>query len=127
MKKILTSIILTFVLITGLTISPYALETSDFHEDVTVNFKEDSIFTDAEKEIITNYFKSGNDGQAETHGLTCTLFGHDYKEEYITAITHKVYDNIPRCVEEVYEVNICTRCSHTESRRIGLSRINCCP
>lgn len=125
MKKALLTIILTLVLVTGLTVSPYALENA--HDGVTVVFNEDSIFTDAEKEIIIDYFNSENNEQAEPYGLTCTLFGHDYKDESVYTITHKVYDTAPRCVKEDYYVQVCTRCSHTESQRVDVMRIFCCP
>ena len=64
---------------------------------------------------------------ATTYGLWCTLFGHSYESHMASKITHCVYDTAPRCLEENYEVQVCTRCEDTVSELISSYYIFCCP
>lgn len=94
---------------------------------IEVIFDENSIFTEEEKQIIEASFLENGDGNPTTpYGVMCTLFGHDYKTETITIIRHKVYANAPRCVKELYDTKICSRCSDTNSTLIDSWTIDCC-
>lgn len=51
-----------------------------------VVFDSNTEFTIEEQKIIRAHF-IGNDDIAQSYGLKCTLFGHDYKTEIVTVIT----------------------------------------
>ena len=91
-----------------------------------VVFDSNTEFTIEEQKIIRAHF-IGNDDIAQSYGLKCTLFGHDYKTEIVTVITHKVRSSAPRCLKENFETKVCTVCSDTVSTPIGSKDfIYCC-
>lgn len=94
-------------------------------DDVQVVFAENSVFTVQEKELIEKYF-CGEADIGETYGLRCTLFGHDYKTEYVDVIRHKVRSTRPRCIDDLYKTQICTVCSDTVSTLVSSKSIDCC-
>lgn len=108
------------LLMTGISISA-----DNVHQEKEIIFNDNSVFTEDEKEIITATLNLGQ-GTSGTYGLKCTLFGHTYKTEYVTAITHKVYTTSPRCLREIYETKICEDCSDTQTRLINSTLIACC-
>lgn len=63
---------------------------------------------------------------AETRGLTCTLFGHKLETGSTTTITHKVNSTAPRCLEEVYTYEICSRCDYESYLLASSKYIYCC-
>lgn len=95
------------------------------NENIQVEFSENSTFTEIEKEIIERYFIDGNNGYS-VYGLKCTLFGHDYKTEYVDVIRHKVRATQPRCEKDKYETKICVDCSDTVQTLIATTSITCC-
>ncbi len=124
-KKILICIGLLIVLL----ISGISVMAQDIleHERIEVIFVEESIFNEEEKQFIESSFvEPRNEENMVPYGLQCTLFGHDYKSEYVTVITHKVNVNAPRCLEEIYKVSICTRCSDEQSKLMSYKEIDCC-
>lgn len=126
MKKIskLFFIICLFItmLITGLSVGAHD---ELYYYDIEVIFQENSVFTDIEKDVIRKSFFE-EDKSNETYGLKCTLFGHDYKTEYVTVIQHKVREGNPRCKSEIYETQICEDCSDTQSTLFSWEYIECC-
>ncbi len=95
-------------------------------ENVDVVFDEKSMLTAEEKQIVAEYLVNGQNN-AQTYGLICNVFGHKNTTEYVTTITHCASSTAPRCLEEDWELTICTRCENTEKSRIGFSLIFCCP
>lgn len=92
---------------------------------IEVLFDSNTKFTESEQDAIRDHFiNAGNDVQP--CGLKCTLFGHDYKTELVTVITHKVRSTSPRCLKETFETKICTVCSDTVSTLINEKLIVCC-
>ena len=63
---------------------------------------------------------------AETRGLTCTLFGHKLETGSTTTITHKVRTTAPRCLEEIYTYEICSRCDYESYLLASSAYIYCC-
>ena len=108
------------LLLTGITISA-----DDIYQEKEIVFNSNSAFSEDEKEIITAALNSEQETYG-VYGLKCTLFGHTYKTEYVTAITHKASNTSPRCLREVYETKICEDCSDTQTRLISASMIACC-
>ena len=80
---------------------------------------------DFRAKFIANYFNPEND-DADAYGLTCTLFGHKLESSYITTITHKVRTTDPKCLEETYDTEACTRCDYANAVLIDSSYIICC-
>jgi len=108
-------------------LSVNANDTITGNSDYTVIFAEDSCFDEHEKEQIIKHLTDSATNGATTYNLLCTLFGHNYQTEFVSGVRHKVYDAAPRCIEEVYELQICTRCSDVQSNLISYSSIFCCP
>lgn len=126
MKK-LCILLLSICLMISFCLSVNANDTITGNSNYTVIFAEDSCFNEQEQEQIKNFLTGDTTGAASTYNLLCTLFGHKYQTEYITGIRHEVYADEPRCIEEVYELEICTRCSDMKSTMIAQSSIFCCP
>lgn len=95
------------------------------NDSVEVIFKPDSVFSDEEKQLIVESF-SNDTPKAQPYGLKCTLFGHDYKTEFVEAVRHKVRPVKPRCIKEVYETKVCSVCSDVVSTLISSKGIDCC-
>lgn len=87
-----------------------------FDADTTEDFRE---------KFIVSYF-NGEDDDATTYGLTCTLFGHKIETTSVTTVTHKVLSTSPRCRRDTYSVDNCTRCDYTKSTLKASSYIVCC-
>ncbi|MBE6542262.1 MAG: hypothetical protein E7672_07435 [Ruminococcaceae bacterium] len=119
-KSIIGMILASSLLLAGLSVSA-----SNITYEKEVIFEEDSIFTEAEKEIIIASV-NGEHIEHTTYGLKCVLFGHTYKTEIVTVITHKERDARPRCLEEIFEWEICEECSDRQTTLIGQSFIDCC-
>lgn len=129
MKKIIALIMVVVSLFSVMSISVYAEGTEENTVTVTVNDVEFVFDADTSEEFrnraIAHYFNHDDDGAA-AYGLTCTLFGHKLESSVITAITHKVRTTSPRCLEETYNVETCSRCDYTNSTLLDSIYIVCC-
>lgn len=129
MKKIIALIMVIVSLFSVMSISVYAEDANENTVIVTVNDVEFIFEADTTKDFrnkaIAHYFNHGDDG-ASAYGLTCTLFGHKLESSVITAITHKVRATDPRCLQETYDTEACTRCDYTNATLIGSTYISCC-
>lgn len=94
-------------------------------QDVTVKFEADSKFTIEEQQHIAELLVLGND-EVKPYGMTCFVLGHKYETEIITLVKHRVRATVPRCLEEIYEVRVCSRCSDTQQTLAGSHYISCC-
>ena len=124
MKKICTVICLSIGLMLLLMMAAVAYHAYS-SDDVQVVFAENSVSSVQEKELIEKHFR-GDADNGETYGLRCTLFGHDYKTEYVDVIQHKVRSTRPRCIDDLYKTQICTVCSDTVSTLVSSQLIDCC-
>ena len=122
MKKIITVISFCLILTAVLSV---AITAQNRFNNIEVLFSANSVFTEAEKEIIETHF-TDEDSSMQPYGIKCILFGHDYKTEIIDVIHHKVSSTRPRCVRETYETKICEDCSDTVSTLIATTVIDCC-
>lgn len=95
-------------------------------ENVTIIFEESTTLSEQEREVIVNHLTSQNNN-VEVYGLWCNLFGHSYESHTATKITHCVYETDPRCLEEIFKVQVCSRCENTISESMGSVYISCCP
>lgn len=88
-------------------------------------FDSNTKFTEAEQDTIRAHFiNEGNDVQP--CGLKYTLFGHDYKTELVTVITHKARSTSPRCLKETFETRHAL-CAQIHSRLlVNKDYIICC-
>ena len=129
MVKKISIFLLILVLIFSFSLSAFA-QTKEVYVynigNVTVIFDESDTFDADTREVIAHKLVHGDDG-ATSYGLMCTLFGHKYDEKTVTTITHCVEPDQPRCLEEHFIVQVCSRCDDTIVERIGYTYINCCP
>lgn len=129
MKKLIALILVVVSMFSLMSISVYAEETTEKTITVTVNEVEFVFDADTSEgfrnKAIAYYFNHNNEG-ATSYGLTCTLFGHKLESSVITTITHKVSATAPRCLQETYNMEICSRCDYTNPILISASYIHCC-
>ena len=129
MKKIIALIMAMVCVFSAMTISVYADGEEENTVTVTVNDIEFVFDADTTEEFrsktIAHYFGHGNDG-TDSYGLTCTLFGHKLENSITTAITHKASATDPRCLRQMFNTEVCTRCDYTNSTLINTAYISCC-
>ena len=127
MKKLITVILCAILAIHTAAMttdsSTYEYKTSESH--VTVAFSEDSSFSEEKKQAIADSLVNGT-GVVTPQSL-CWLTGHDYKNESVSLIQHKVYAKSPRCKRSIYSVKTCTKCDYTDETLISEMLIICCP
>lgn len=124
MKKHLSAAVLMVIICI---LTTYAFATQTFHNEIDVNFNENTQFSLDEQQIITAYFNGLESGcnSNEINNIICTLFGHNYTTEIVNVTEHNVYSVAPKCVKTKYKVSICTRCSDTVSKVLSIERIYC--
>lgn len=127
LRRILAFICVGVTLMIALSISAIADNATENGTTVRkeVVFLADTSFSPEEQEIIRAHFMKPDD-EVQQYGLKCSIFGHDYKTEIVSVVTHKVRDNHPRCLKETFETKICTVCSDTVSKQINREFIHCC-
>ncbi len=129
MKKIIAFIMAFVSVLSIFTFSAFANDTAEETVSVTVE-NTDFIFKfntseDFRSKFIADYINPVDDG-AETYGLTCTLFGHKLESSLTTVVTHKAKATDPRCLQERYNVEVCSRCDYTNKTLVSSSYISCC-
>lgn len=128
MKKILF-ILISLLLLSSFCVSAFA-ETEEIYTynigDVTIIFDENDTFDATTREVVAHKLATGDEG-ITTYNLLCTLFDHNYEEKSVTTVTHCVEPDQPRCLEEHFIVQVCSRCEDTIVERIGYGYITCCP
>ena len=130
MKKSHIILVICICLLFAVTVASVSAE--DNHNEaydmngVTVCFESDSQFNSDEQLRIADILINGND-EITPYGLSCFLFGHNYKTEIVTATKHKVNATAPRCLEEIYEVSVCSKCEDIQQTLLSSRYKNCCP
>ncbi len=129
MKKIIALVLVVVSLFCVMSISVCAQDTSANTVTVTVNETVFVFTADTSEEfrskVISHYFNHDDENTA-AYGLMCTLFGHKLESSVVTAITHKAKATSPRCLQETYNVEACTRCDYTNPILLGSTYIVCC-
>lgn len=132
MKKVLS--ILTSMLILMTTMCFWATATSASNsthtyetEDsvYTIEFNDNNLSLEEQKTVVAKLMGLDED-YAQTYGLGCTLFGHDYKYTSVNVITHKYRSSAPRCKKDMYDVKYCEDCDYTEETWTSSAYIYCC-
>ena len=130
MRKTL-ALFLALLLITIFTLTAFAAtEESNIYNigNVTVVFDEENPFDAATLEALAHMLASHNtDEDVATYNLICTLFGHNYETSGAITITHCAQSIQPRCLEEYFTVQVCSRCDNAIVERTGFCYITCCP
>ena len=128
MKKI-TAFLMVIMLVVGATFGVSADDTigNTYQIDnVTVIFAIDSQLSIEQQEMIANSLVYPEYGVAKTN-LICNIFGHKNTMEGVTTITHKIFEESPRCMEELFTITTCSRCNETTVERNAYYYITCCP
>lgn len=128
MKKILSLMLVAMMCVT-LCIGASASEVTENViriDNVEVIFESTSTLSMEEKQAIAAYLVYG-ESDAQAYGLMCTLFGHKNTTEYVTTISHGVLASGDRCLEQIWQLNICSRCDNVEQILVGEQYISCCP
>lgn len=129
MKRVIALILVIVSLFSVMSISVYADDATENTVTVTVNeieFIFDANTSEETRNKFIEYYINPVDDDAETYGLTCTLFGHDLESTVVKTITHKAKATNPRCLEEKHSLEACTRCDYTTRSLISSTYISCC-
>lgn len=127
MKKlrIFSLVVAVALILSSMQIFAFAGDSAEAaHEEITVIIHNE-VSPETEERIIA-HFHGTELPVAQTRGVTCTLFGHKLDEGTTTTITHKARTTAPRCLEETYSYEICTRCDYAEYTLLGSVYIYCC-
>lgn len=67
------------------------------------------------------------ENEASPCGIWC-LFGHNLTTSYVTEVTHNAYTTSPKCLQNKYQVESCTRssCDYAEKTLLTSTRISTC-
>lgn len=95
-------------------------------DNVTVIFDVDSQLSNDQQEAIAHLLVNSEYGVAQAN-LICNIFGHKNTMEGVTTITHKVLEESPRCLEELFTITTCSRCNESTVERNAYYYISCCP
>lgn len=129
-KTNIFAITLLFIMLLSFSINIFATQNNQLvfeYENMSVVFESDTTFSVTEREYIADMLVYGESDVTLVQPRSwCWLTGHDSKTEYVTIITHKKYDTVPRCLEEVYEVTTCSKCDLYDMVLISGMRIACC-
>ena len=123
------SLLLTLAVLTGLFVTPTsAVEVEDATTAEIEIFIENEEISEETKAKIIAYYSDPNheDDGIATCGLTCNLFGHKLESTTVRSVTHKARATAPRCLEQTYDYDACTRCDYEKSTLLGSSYIYCC-
>lgn len=132
MKKTISFIVATFVIIM-FCFSPIGAGNKSnvyFFGNIEIIFDELSQFDAETKNIIISHLLS-DDSNGDRNGINtpeniiCDIFGHNYTTETVITITHNVRETQPTCLEETYDVSVCSRCNYVESNLISQIYIYC--
>ena len=133
MKNTVRALALLLVLITTLAVTAsasgestnvytYTVEDTEY----TVIFSGSSI-PQEKQETIAQRLIGADDSSAQTYGLGCTLFGHDYLYDTVYVIKHKAKSLSPRCERMTYNITYCEDCDYFEETPVSSRYIVCCP
>ena len=128
-SKVILTVILVVMLMVSFTVSASADNTvgNTYQIDnVTVSFDVNSQLSSEQQEVIANLLVNPEYGIAQAN-LICNLFGHKNKSETVITITHKVFEESPRCMQENFIVTTCSRCNEATVERASYMYISCCP
>ena len=128
MKKIsaiLMIVILTISATLGVSADNDTVNTYQI-DNVTVVFDEASQLSGEQQEAVANLLVHPEYGVTKAN-LICNIFGHKNTTEGVTAITHKVLVESPRCLQENFIITNCSRCDETVVERASYYYISCCP
>lgn len=129
MKKTIAFIMAVVSVFSVMTFSAFANDTAE--ETVIVTAGDTAFIFCSEtsdefrSKFIAEYLNPVDDG-LETYGLTCTLLGHKLESSVVTVVTHKKRATDPRCLQERFNVEACSRCDYTNKTLINSFYISCC-
>ena len=124
--RVFVCILLCAVLALNICAETCTTYTFDYHdENITVNV-ESSLDEKGCKKIADYVVYGKDDAEIKTISF-CWLFGHDLSTSTVTVIKHKVSPTSPRCLEEIHEVTICSKCDYMEDKIISSVYIPCHP
>ena len=133
MKKTIRVLAFLLIIMTSLTVvatatgentTTYTYTAED--TEYTVIFTNSSI-PQEKQEALAQKLIGIEDSSAQTYGLGCVLFGHDYLYDTIHVVTHKLRTTAPRCKQQTYDVTTCEDCDYFEEKLLATTYIDCCP
>ncbi len=132
MKKIISILMSILMIMSAMCIFASAASEADNTYTCVIDGCEHTVIFEesvpAEKqEMIAQKLIGIYDDSAQTYGLGCILFGHDYVYTQSSYITHKVKVYEPRCRKSTYDITYCEDCDYMEQTLVKTEYIYCCP
>lgn len=121
--KILSLVMAIAMMFSVLQMPAFAEEADYAEGEVTYIFEEG--ISEEMKERIIAHFIGEESPSSSTYSL-CDLLGHKIEYTTSTRVTHKARTTAPRCLQQVYIVEVCTRCDYTTSYLDSQEYIYCC-
>lgn len=128
--KNLFILMMALLLICAFSVSSFAATEETYVYDmgsVTVIFEGNDTWDAATREAVAHRLVYGENDDSTTYNLLCNLFGHKYETKGVTAITHCAQSSQPRCLEETFNISLCSRCDDQLTERTSYCYIYCCP
>lgn len=126
LTKILAALLVISLTLCAVVIPAGATEAEEPAHDHIEVIIVDEVDAETEAKIVAYFTEGAEDDASATYGLTCTLFGHTYDSKTIKTVTHKARSSAPRCLQKVYNYQLCSRCGDETSTLISSSYIYCC-
>ncbi len=122
MKKLFAIILSVSFIFGAMTVTANAADSLDAPH-IEFIFEENTP-AEIQERIIADL--TGEDDGAEPCNILCDLLGHKLETGTTIAIKHKVSSTEPRCMEEIYNYEICSRCDYSKYTLINREYISCC-
>lgn len=121
MKNIFKILLATVVILAGVLPVFASGEHVHYAEDITVEFDENTEFSEIQKQNIIDHF-TGKDSKYMINSILC-VFGHNLTTERTYNTRHRVYTSSPRCEKDTYDVSSCSRCDYVNSEYVTSDRV----
>ena len=122
MKKLFAIILSVSFIFGAMTVTANAADSLDAPH-IEFIFEENTP-AEIQERIIADL--AGEDDGVETCNILCDLLGHKLETGTTRAVKHEVRSTDPRCLQEYYNYEICSRCDYSKYTLLDSYYISCC-
>ena len=129
LKMILVPVICVLLSVTCFATSTDTIDYYYRDEDITISFDANTNLSFEQQKAIADKLALGSEYEnsaISTYRL-CWLAGHDLLIETVSSIQHNVSNNSPKCIKNIYTVEICSGCDYSKETLKSSTPIICCP
>ena len=128
MKRIISLMSIVCLLMCGFSMSSSASENNTFiYDNKEITVENTELSYEEMKAIADAVAGVESENNVNARGILC-IFGHKLTTSSVTEITHNAYTTTPKCIENKYLVESCTResCDYINETLISSMRIATC-